>query len=293
MATSTANLVHDNSSLANFKAWAQFISNAFSTFGWTQTADTGQVNWATIAAVPSNTYVYEIWKMADTLQTTCPVFVKVGYGYNGTTVRYQVSVGQGSDGAGNLTGAVAGPYLSSDATSNNGVTTYPCYASGDTGSFRCMMWQTGTNNNCCVLGIERSKDSTGANTGSYVSLLTGCANDAYTSLWSYQQLMAGNSNPTNNLVSSGGGWPYPAIGSGATLNYNGTTGALPLVPQVGYADNPQLDWCGAAYGDVVEGATNITVSIYGSNHNYVSTKQSYLARAGGTINAIGILMRYE
>jgi hypothetical protein len=30
---STQSLVHDNSSLANFKAWAQAISNAFSSCG--------------------------------------------------------------------------------------------------------------------------------------------------------------------------------------------------------------------------------------------------------------------
>lgn len=57
MATSTANLVCDGSTLANYKSWCQFISNGLATCGWTQTNDTGQVNWtSTVVAISANTH---------------------------------------------------------------------------------------------------------------------------------------------------------------------------------------------------------------------------------------------
>ena len=45
-------LPDDSSTVANFIAWAQGISIALSTLGWTNTADAGQVIWANVVAVP-------------------------------------------------------------------------------------------------------------------------------------------------------------------------------------------------------------------------------------------------
>ena len=78
MSTQQSFLVCDSSTLANFKSWAQTISAFFTTATWTQSADTGQVNWSTIASVPgSGAFVYEIWEPNDGLTT---FYVKVEYG---------------------------------------------------------------------------------------------------------------------------------------------------------------------------------------------------------------------
>jgi hypothetical protein len=45
MATQLLNLYNDNSTIANFAAWASAISSWFATCGWVQTRDTGQVMW--------------------------------------------------------------------------------------------------------------------------------------------------------------------------------------------------------------------------------------------------------
>ena len=45
MATATGNYVSDNSSFANFANWATAIGQALLTFGWKQSADTGQIQW--------------------------------------------------------------------------------------------------------------------------------------------------------------------------------------------------------------------------------------------------------
>jgi hypothetical protein len=46
-------LPYDNSTLANFLAWAQGISTAMSTLGWIKTADTGQIVWGNLTTTPT------------------------------------------------------------------------------------------------------------------------------------------------------------------------------------------------------------------------------------------------
>jgi hypothetical protein len=53
MATNVQYLYWDNSTLANFKSWAQGIGTALSAFGWTLSATpTGTVNWSTLPYTP-------------------------------------------------------------------------------------------------------------------------------------------------------------------------------------------------------------------------------------------------
>lgn len=89
---------------ANFRAWGLDLSAAFAEVGLVQTADTGQIDWATVTRPAVNTSAgYEIWRYTDS-----SIFIKIFYGTgNGAaTPRLQISVGTGSDGAGTLTGVV-------------------------------------------------------------------------------------------------------------------------------------------------------------------------------------------
>ena len=79
--TSQQFLVCDNGSNANFRAWGSAISAALAAMGWTQTADTGQVNWSTVTVPAAGAYVYEIWQPADAFQTgPTQYFLKLEYG---------------------------------------------------------------------------------------------------------------------------------------------------------------------------------------------------------------------
>lgn len=288
MATATSNLVHDNSTLANFQAWAQFIFNAFNTTaGWTQTTDTGQT--APSAAASVGTF-YFIFKMSDALQTSCPTFVKITYGTNGTTVQLTVQVGQGSNGSGTLTGAVSN-VVGNTITTNESITTYPCYASGDSGSIRIFMWQSASQDTGFLFGIERSKNNSGGNTAGYVTFISGGATGASPAQWAFLHLLAGIPNASPNYTGSNG-W-FITGNPNVSLNYNGTTAAMPFIPFVGFPDNPMLDWCCAAFQDVTEGATNITVSMYGANHNFVTSKRTDLSRVMSINGNVAIMMRYE
>jgi hypothetical protein len=67
----------------------------------TQTADTGQANWATAtrAGVP-----YEIWKFTDSIGT---LYFKIEYGAVSTQFAMFLTIGTGSNGSGTITGILS------------------------------------------------------------------------------------------------------------------------------------------------------------------------------------------
>lgn len=83
---------------------------AFETGPMEQTSDTGQFDETTLAwaslSTNSNSPSYQIHKLNDSLFSTAPVYVKTGWYSSSSYLRYSVSVGTGTDGAGNLTGLV-------------------------------------------------------------------------------------------------------------------------------------------------------------------------------------------
>src|SRR6266702_3776129 len=174
MATSQQQLVCDSSTLANYKQWGQAISGFFSTAGWAQSPDTGQVNWSTLAAVPgSGAYLYDIWQPNDGLTT---FYVKVEYGnVTGTNCpSLRLTLCTSTDGAGNPTGYSTGPINTNTSgfTVPSTTTQYECNFSGAAGRIGVMMWRNGINFCQQAFCIERSVDSSGAYTSAYVTLWT-------------------------------------------------------------------------------------------------------------------------
>ncbi|VVC05616.1 Uncharacterised protein [uncultured archaeon] len=178
------NLPCSNSSITYFVEWASSISQQLSAAGWTQTADTGQVNWSTISSVPgSNTYVYEIWQPNDGLTN---FYFKIEYGssYWSSVPALRLSVSDSTTGTGVLNGNVTS--LFETVCQNNMPTStlpLPCYFSYENGRFNCMLWSGITAET--VFGIERSRTTSGTYTGNYITLL--CAgfyqNQSQQSLW--------------------------------------------------------------------------------------------------------------
>lgn len=96
----------DHTGDVGFRAWASEFSNSLSAIGLIQTSDTGQINLttATKSASGNTNAGYQIWRFNDATQSTKPIFIKIFYG-NGssaTSPRLLITVGTGSDGAGNL-----------------------------------------------------------------------------------------------------------------------------------------------------------------------------------------------
>lgn len=116
MATLVKSLNFSTNSDAQFRAWGSEISSAINTVGLTKTADTGQIDWTTVArpGTVEGEHIggYEMWQLNDGLTATAPVLIKIEYGNlcyrNGSTgylyrmpIIY-VTTGTASNGAGTL-----------------------------------------------------------------------------------------------------------------------------------------------------------------------------------------------
>ena len=307
--TSQQFLVCDSSTLANFKSWAQAISSFFTTAGWSKSTDTGQVNWGTIASVPgSGAYVYEIWEPNDGLTN---FFLRVEYGnYSGQancpTVR--LSVGTSTDGAGNLTGqkTQTATTVQTSYTAPSTTATYECDFSGALGRIGAMLWRNGTNACQSFFAVERSVNSSGAYTGSYVTIWT-CGNAQFGTGGANQMTLYFSIGETPDNINVGGnhgngGWisrACVAIGQSTTRAFNGSIPFDTCSPFVGFFDYP-CTVCGVGLQpDIAEGIT-FTVTLYGSTRTYLPSYQgnfncaSPLNGTNPSSSLLGVLcMRYD
>lgn len=96
-----------------FRDWVERVHDAIEGAGLVQTADTGQIDRATVAAPTTSFEVmgYEMFRFDDTEQANLPIYIKVEYGsgfISGADARpgCWFTAGTGTNGAGTLTGQV-------------------------------------------------------------------------------------------------------------------------------------------------------------------------------------------
>lgn len=172
-------LTGDNTTATSFRAWGTGVDGTFVTVGWVRTSDTGQINFTSVAApgATSTSMGYSVFRMNDTLQATQPVFLKIEYGSSAAstaTPALWVTIGTGSDGAGNITGILRTRFhIAAGAAGHTGV----CYFSGDSGRYACTLWPLSSNANLyMILSIERTKDAAGAVTSEGLLYFSGTYN---------------------------------------------------------------------------------------------------------------------
>src|SRR3954454_8298219 len=135
MATDQRTLPGDFTSDAVFRSWGSGVSAQLAAIGLVRTADTGQIDWTTVAKPASGVFGgYEIWRFDDALQATAPVFIKVEYGIsNTTTLMLGLTVGTGTNGAGTLTGQVSSKSNVAPQTTSAAGVLLPSFCSGNSG----------------------------------------------------------------------------------------------------------------------------------------------------------------
>jgi hypothetical protein len=135
-----------------------------------QTADTGQINWATVLKPTAiNTKQgYEVWRFNDALHATAPLFVKFEYGSGGTAVvpAVWVTLGKGSDGAGAITSGVLSATQVIWGTSGTSSTVVPWLVSSGDGSMLVFSAAPtlSTGSTRLNINIERSRAANGSHT---------------------------------------------------------------------------------------------------------------------------------
>lgn len=219
MATQFEWLKFNNSTDADFRAWVQFIIDAFTTGGWIRTADTGQIDTGTVTAPVATGAVqgYVILRMADALQATAPVFVKVEFGSHTGTValpRLHLTLGTGSNGTGSLTGVVTtrtayqpGVTLAGGAPDVDG--NYRGYSSSDTN--RCVFAMgvgSASHQASMIVSIERTVDTAGDDTatGAVVHVAYGAG--------VFHHFVAPQALPLGTPTTGNVEMPAPNVGNG-------------------------------------------------------------------------------
>lgn len=279
-----------NGTDAQFRLWASFIRDVFELAGgWTNTTDTGQINLVTVLApvAGSTSQGYKIYKMADALQATYPVFVKIEFG-SGTAAAnpgFWITIGTGSDGAGTITGIFVVRFQHTIAGTAAGAP-LKCYGSAGTARITLGLWLDAGINNPTWFSLERSVDSSGADNGEGIVLNYGRASN----------------NCTSRFVPFIGGAPAFENGMHAVLtsqnpsSFGVNVGVSLIIPMAGVAKQPPLNLLMFRTGDFIDYSI-ITVTVYGVSHSYIALAGINNMRNNGfgglTDTNSKIAMRYE
>jgi hypothetical protein len=308
MATRASNAIFPDMTTgagANLKAMAQFIEDTLVTSGgWVVTADTGQTLPSALAA-PSATNQkmgYRIYRMADALQATAPVFLRIDFGSNWNSLQCPglwFTFGTGSNGAGTITGIVYNggalqANVGAQSTSSSAANT--CYGSADTNRFTISLFTCSTTGFMLVFGVSRTKDSTGNDTAEGLLFLIGGGselggNTNYIAHY-YYFILAGGTQPAGEA-----GLNYVVTFQNPSQSFGGDIGVGPLIPIKGVAQQPGKNWLIVNSNDFGS-ESSFTMSLYNAMTTYKQLNIIPIrpALVGGTVNFDNnarLCMRYD
>ena len=270
----TADIVTDNSVGGNGISYVKITTNVATNL--TVAPHSNATDWLPIQ--------FEIWKSNGSNTASLPIYVRITYttaGAANNSFRYHLSIGTGLDANGNILNAF--PFTTTAPTTtimvDNSTTTSSTLNemdfSGDADNFRFITWRgQSTALFCNTVVVDRSKNSSGADTDAYVyfgSILVQAGGTQTRS-----GILA---NPTISngpiSLSSQNGWAgsiYMSAISTPTLVF-GSVPPLPIYPIIGFQANPLLGAVGFHALDVVDGNV-IPVWAYGATHYYLVNKTS-------------------
>lgn len=303
-----------------FQAWGSALSAAMQAVGLQQSADTGQINWTTVTIAVTANYVagYEIYHFTDTLQSTSPVFIKIEYGTGSVSQTTNspaiwVTVGTGSDGAGNITGIQIPRTMVNNSYIYTGISninqSFPTYVSYN-GSFLGVALKVGGLTSyqgaidSFVFMIGRPTDGTGTYVTGKVALLctSGSSNNVSTlkyGLCMYRQPQLQCWGTSGLLTDTGGNfscaWMNPLSSAVGNTNFQ-TYACFGAFPQT-----LPLFWALRCLNtEVADGATVIATPFGSTPHTYINLGMATvgwgLPQSGGSGNVpgfFGTMMLWE
>lgn len=291
MGAATASLVNSNSTDANFRAWGKGISDQLAAMGLVKTADTGQIDWLTVLTPSTTNQVrgFEMWRFADALQATYPVFIKIEYGSGAATLApgIKVTVGIATDGAGNLTGTRKSTTLDLTTSGANSTSSFTCVFSGASNRIGVALWIDHTTNSAVSWFIvERVKDASGADTGGGIVLCGGKGGATASTLHKSQVVTYAGNMPGQESE-------LPCISplSGSSGQVGTDVIAYTIRPFNVEELNAVLGAQGYFRADFPI-HTPILVTTYGAAHTYYPCGNNLAYIARGQTN-VGLLLRYE
>ena len=282
------------------------VHNSILAVGLVQTADTGQINFATVTPNESgNTKSgYTIYSFNDTLQASYPCFIRIDYGVDQTGGTYYgvtiwMTVGTSTNGAG-VIGAILSPTINVSIqlySESNAVGA----SSGSTSRLTLVSRYNQTGQyGVSALSVERIQSTAGAdtNTGLVFTWIKYNSNQNSFPYHGQQVLYFSGIQPAafyNSSTTPPGGMP-PII-----LPYNSTTNTSawangnfcftsPIYP-VGYTLHPPIQGLMVGFlADFPAPNYPLPVSIYGNSHQWAVFAQSWLYQTNSVAN---LLVRWD
>lgn len=263
---------------ATFRQFVSAVHNAIIAVGLVNTADSGQINEATVLRPAIQTDGgYKVYRFDDAKQATAPVSIYIAYGRAaGNNARLRVQVGTGvSDGFGN----VGGRYSEMIIASQNAAAATLAFISGGPNRLSLAYGNDLTfssqSDNYFGVFIERGRNLDGTENDDVVLLVTP-STPAPTSVLQY--VPRGGSGASQVGTSNAVPVLNPA---GTTAAFGGDVGVYPITPVVG----PNLK--GPMLGPLiyVNGDFPLGASINGINH--LGAARSYKALSGASTSGVG------
>ncbi len=267
-----------------------------------QTADTGQINWASAVTPTAFTHPsYEIFAFNDSLQATAPIYLKLEYGWGGniSNPSVRLSVASGTNGAGTLTGVVTAlqlPLSPSGTAYTNSTTAQTIHANGSAADSALLWagWLSGTVGGGMFL-VERSRDFDGTPNSDGVLVYGTQYSSAGTNYLDCLRFTP--SGITQNATPKSGGMVLLPSNSlvATTATTGGNTYFMPWYTGV-YGTSiggPSKYVVGYYKSDVGAGAS-ITLSLYGQSNTFLaggtgfSGNHDYL---NTTASGVGLCLR--
>lgn len=283
---------------ATWRAWLQSIHDALAGCGLVQTADTGQVAIAT-ALLPTATPTatngqYEIWRFNDTLQATAPIFLKIYYNVSaaaGVNPINYISVGKGTDGAGNLTNVILTPkYVARLQGLQAGSVTWACHTADGSFSFSYNNIAA-VNTTAAHFSIDRFRNADGS--PSVEGIFCHWRGNSSTASGG-GHVFSTNGYTDTSLSDISLSTPpalLPNSGSAGASAFGTEVIAYPMYPFLGYGRNPSMASVAINNSDV-GGNVSFQIPMYGANRTYRAVNDVSVGHRTQT-SGLGFALRYE
>lgn len=271
---------------ADYRALVLAISTALTACGWIKTADTGQIDPATVT-VPGIGVVggYEIRESPAPGGSLNKMILKIEYANISNTFGLYLTLGWASDGAGAISGTNKSDRISIRGSANTDTAARSSHASGAAGYLGVSLGSAAVSAPATMIfGVERMRDAAGALIDQAVLFTLGAnSNEAQS------QVVDRTTGPFVREV----GTVDNAGMLGLQTNYFGKNrmGVAMWYPQAGGFIGPSALFMGCSNTGFGAAGTEWPINIDGTPVRYVVVSTSSQLWRGGS--GASILMRYE
>lgn len=280
------------------QSWVGPILQLLADSGWVRTSDTGQLELADMPAAAAGNTVCgnQIWRMNDSLQATAPVFVKFEFGSGGCAGSYSLwlTVGSGSDGAGNITGIIQ-PKTRAYYSLTTSVTTASVFMGSGDNDRLVFFARSYISSNSVYLrfnfSIERTYDANGASTTVGVMLAIRAGGSTGAAVLGAMDLFRvatfnGSQPATSTLIGA-------YVPGGTTWAYDGNyVGVCPVAFFMGGPTNPSKNLMVYLNGDISP-LVPVTIPCYGTDLKFMPIGSALLSTVASTNANSSLLIRWD